>query len=50
MERERTSSPRLAMGFDIGTCVETTLGTGVVVDFRAEDDVHVVRLWKPRGM
>lgn len=32
-----------------GTCVETTLGTGVLVSFRPGDDMHVVRLWKPRG-
>lgn len=38
------------MGFSLGTCVETTLGTGIVVEFRREDEVHVVRLWKPRGM
>eukprot|EP00903_Cladosiphon_okamuranus_P011757 g11052.t1 len=37
------------MRFEPGTCVETTLGTGVVVDFRPDDDVHVVRMWKPRG-
>lgn len=36
------------MGFDLGTCVHTTLGTGVLVDVRG-DDVHCVRLWKPRG-
>ncbi|CAM9616727.1 unnamed protein product, partial [Laminaria digitata] len=32
-----------------GTCVETTLGTGVLVSFRPGDGMHVVRLWKPRG-
>lgn len=32
-----------------GTCVETTLGTGVLVSFRPDDGIHVVRLWKPRG-
>ncbi|CAN0100653.1 unnamed protein product, partial [Ectocarpus sp. 12 AP-2014] len=37
------------MGFSIGTCVETTLGTGVLVEIRREDDVHVVRLWRSRG-
>ncbi|CAM9136355.1 unnamed protein product [Scytosiphon promiscuus] len=36
------------MGFDLGTCVQTTLGTGVLVDVRP-DSVHCVRLWKPRG-
>lgn len=38
------------MGFSLGTCVETTLGTGVIVEFRPEEEVHVVRLWKPRGI
>lgn len=32
-----------------GTCVETTLGTGVLVAFRPSDGIHVVRLWKARG-
>ncbi|CAM9664245.1 unnamed protein product, partial [Discosporangium mesarthrocarpum] len=32
-----------------GTCVLTTWGTGVVVQHRISDDVHVVRMWRPRG-
>ncbi|CAM9310206.1 unnamed protein product, partial [Ectocarpus fasciculatus] len=37
------------MAFSIGTCVETTLGTGVLVEIRQDDGVHVVRLWRSRG-
>lgn len=32
-----------------GTPVLTTLGTGVLVSYRPQDDVHIVRLWRPRG-
>lgn len=32
-----------------GSCVQTTLGTGVLIDFRPTDGIHVVRLWRPRG-
>jgi len=33
----------------VGQCVETRYGYGVVVDFRREDRVHAVRLWR-RGI
>lgn len=32
-----------------GMCVDTTLGTGVLVGFRSSDGMHMVRLWQPRG-
>lgn len=47
--RNPVSGKRYKMGFELGTCVETTLGTGVLVEFRPADGVHVVRLWKSRG-
>lgn len=49
-EEQRATKRERGMGFSIGTCVETTLGTGVLVEIRQEDDVHVVRLWRSRGM
>lgn len=34
----------------IGSCVATTFGVGVLVGWRVEDDIHVVRsLWQRRG-
>ena len=34
----------------IGSCVATTFGLGVLVGWRVEDDIHVVRsLWQRRG-
>lgn len=44
----RTGEHSSDMGFELGTCVQTTLGTGVLVEVRP-DGVHCVRLWKPRG-
>lgn len=36
--------------FPIGSCVGTSLGVGVLVGWRMEDDVHIIRsLWKHRG-
>lgn len=32
-----------------GTCILTTLGTGVLVAHRPSSDVYIVRLWRPRG-
>ncbi|CAM9869689.1 unnamed protein product, partial [Choristocarpus tenellus] len=32
-----------------GACVLTSFGTGVVVGYRSSDNVHIVRLWAPRG-
>ena len=32
-----------------GTCVDTKFGKGVLVAFRPRDEIHVVRLWRPRG-
>lgn len=33
-----------------GRCVDTALGTGILIAFRPQDGVHVVRLWQPRGV
>lgn len=33
----------------LGTPVLSVFGTGVLVAYRARDDAHVVRLWRPRG-
>jgi len=36
--------------FPIGSCVATTFGVGVLVGWRVEDDMHIVRsLWKRSG-
>lgn len=32
-----------------GSCVLTSIGTGVLVAHRRSDDVHIVRLWGPMG-
>lgn len=33
----------------LGSCVLTTFGTGVVLDFRRTDNAYRVRLWRDRG-
>jgi hypothetical protein len=33
-----------------GTCVLTTIGSGVVLRYEHTSDLYVVRLWQPRGM
>jgi hypothetical protein len=33
-----------------GTCVLTTVGSGVVLRYEHRSDLYVVRLWQPRGM
>mmetsp|Transcript_741 Transcript_741/g.870 ORF Transcript_741/g.870 Transcript_741/m.870 type:complete len:1995 (-) Transcript_741:61-6045(-) len=36
--------------FPIGACVATSFGIGVLIGWRAEDDIHIVRaLWQKRG-
>lgn len=36
--------------FPIGSCVATTFGVGVLVGWRVEDDMHIIRsLWKRSG-
>jgi hypothetical protein len=33
----------------VGQCVQTIFGSGVLIDFRCSDCVHIVRIWQPRG-
>ncbi|KAL7542915.1 hypothetical protein ACHAXR_012357 [Thalassiosira sp. AJA248-18] len=35
--------------FPIGSCVATQFGIGVLVGWRVEDDMHIIRLWKRSG-
>ena len=36
--------------FPIGSCVATTFGVGILVGWRVEDDIHIIRsLWKRSG-
>ena len=43
------SSTILSSSFcDIGTCVYTKYGPGILFKYHHEDDKHVVRLWRPR--
>lgn len=35
--------------YDIGSCLLTKFGTGVLFQYRRDDDMYVIRLWRPHG-
>lgn len=47
---QTTNSAILSKSFcDIGSCVYTKYGPGVLFKYHQDSEVHVIRLWRPRG-
>lgn len=36
--------------YDLGTCVMTRYGAGLLIGYQRLTNIHVVRLWRPRGL
>jgi hypothetical protein len=50
--RLHTSSTQIIYGSycDLGTCLLTKYGPGILVQYQRSTNIHVVRLWRPRGL
>lgn len=45
-----TSSQILYGSYDLGTCVMTRYGPGILINYHRSTNIHVIRLWRPRGL